>query len=231
VGTLLKLKLGESLRAVAPLVSVVCVLQVAIVGAPAPLFLQFLAGSMLAVAGMLLLFTGIDLGVLPMGRFIGADLPRHGSLALILGVGFAMGFATTAAEPDVLVLARHVETVSEGRIGGQPLVYVTAAGVGVFTALALLRVLRGFSMARLLTITYAAMLLLSIAAPIDYVPLAYDAGSVTTGVLTTPVVLAVALGLTSVLGGRSAVSDGFGLLGLASAGPILTILLIGLFLR
>jgi hypothetical protein len=59
-------------------------------------------------------------------------------------------------------------------------------------------------------------------------PLAYDAGSVTTGVLTAPVVIAVALGLTSVLAARSQVADGFGLLGLASAGPILVILLLGL---
>jgi hypothetical protein len=51
-----------------------------------------------------------------------------------------------------------------------------------------------------------------------------------TGVLTAPVVLALALGLASVLGGRSAVEDGFGLLGLASAGPILVVLLLGLFL-
>jgi hypothetical protein len=63
------------------------------------------------------------------------------------------------------------------------------------------------------------------------VPLAHDAGSVTTGVLTAPVVLALAAGLTSVLGRRSNVSDGFGLLGLASAGPIIVILLMAIALR
>jgi hypothetical protein len=65
-------------------------------------------------------------------------------------------------------------------------------------------------------------------APREFVPLAYDAGSVTTGVLTAPVVIAIAVGLSSVLAGRSAISDGFGLLGLASIGPIITVLLMGL---
>ena len=79
----------------------------------------------------------------------------------------------------------------------------------------------------LLAAIYSAILLLSFFAPANLVPLAYDAGSVTTGVLTAPVVLALALGLSSVLARRSAVSDGFGLLGLASAGPILAVLLFG----
>jgi hypothetical protein len=49
-------------------------------------------------------------------------------------------------------------------------------------------------------------------APKAHISLAYDSGSVTTRVLTAPVVIALALGVSSVLGERSAVSDGFGLL-------------------
>ena len=97
---LLRDKLLDVLKAVAPLIGAVVVLQITIVQAPAELFLQFLAGSVLAVVGMLLLFVGIDLGILPMGRFVGAELPKKGSLALILAVTFSLGFATTIAEPD-----------------------------------------------------------------------------------------------------------------------------------
>jgi hypothetical protein len=106
-----------------------------------------------------------------------------------------------------------------------------AAGVGLFAALALFRVVRGFSMRALLSVVYIAMLALSFLAPAALVPLAYDAGSVTTGVLTAPVVIALAIGLSSVLAGRSAVSDGFGLLGFASIGPIVAVLIMGLLLR
>jgi hypothetical protein len=228
--TLLRTRLPEAARAVAPLVAVVCLLQLLVVQAPTALFVQFLAGSLLAMLGMLLLFAGIDFGILPMGRFIGAALPAKGSIWLIVGVAFALGFATTAAEPDVLVLAGAVDRVSHDTPRGQWLVYVIAAGVGVFTAIGLLRVVRGWSMARLVAGVFAIMILLSFAAPVRVVPLAYDAGSVTTGVLTSPVVLALALGVASVLAGRSAVDDGFGLLGLASAGAIISVLLLGMLL-
>jgi hypothetical protein len=230
VVTLLKLKLLEVLKAVAPLVGTACVLQVVFVHAPEALFFRFLAGSVLAIVGIMLLFAGVDLGVLPMGRFLGAELPKRGSLWLICGVTFALGFATTVAEPDVLVLAGQVQVLSRGAAGGLPLVYAIAAGVGIFAALALLRVVWNVPMTYLLAGAYGLILVLSLFSPAEFVPLAYDAGSVTTGVLTAPVLLAVALGLSSVLAERSPISDGFGLLGLASAGPILVLLLLGIML-
>jgi hypothetical protein len=90
--TLLRTRLPEAAKAVVPLVGVVCVLQVLFVQAPAALFVQLSAGSLLAMLGMLLLFVGIDVGILSRGRFIGAELPRKGSIRLILGVAFALGF-------------------------------------------------------------------------------------------------------------------------------------------
>jgi hypothetical protein len=225
---LIKKNLPEVLRAVAPLVGVVCVLQVALVRAPLGLFLQFLAGSSIAVIGMALLFAGIDMGILPMGRFIGAELPQKRSLSLMLGVAFALAFATTIAEPDVLVLASQVQSMSDGALSARLLVSIVGLGVGVFASVALLRVLYGFSMRTLLAVVYSAIIVLSVVAPERVVPLAYDAGSVTTGVLTAPVILALALGINSVLAGRSGVSDGFGYLGLASAGPIIAVLLFGM---
>lgn len=225
---LLKDKLVETLRAVAPLIAVACVLQFTVVGASTTVFLQFLAGSALVTLGLVLLFAGVDLGLLPMGRFIGAALSQKKSLALMLTVVFAMGFATTTAEPDVLVLAGQAESAAQGALSAQRLVYLIAAGVGLFVAVAMLRVVWGFSMAWQLTVVYSLMIVLSLVAPAAFTPLSYDAGSVTTGVLGGPVVLALALGVSSVLAGRTAVADGFGLLGMASVGPIIVLLLFGL---
>lgn len=227
---LLRAKLPEVIQAVVPLLVVVCAFQVLLVRAPLELFLQFLGGALLTLFGMLLLLAGIDFGILPMGRFIGAELPVKGSVWLIVGVAFALGLATTAAEPDVLVLATQVDAASDGAIGGQPLVYVIATGVGLFASLALLRIVAGFSMVRMLTIIFVTIIVLALAGPETFIPVAFDAGSVTTGVLTAPVLLAVTLGLSAVLAQRSAVADGFGLLGIASSGPILAILLLGLLL-
>lgn len=227
----LKPRVVEVVKAVAPLFVVVCLLQVAVVHAPLAAFLQFVAGTLLAVAGMVLLFVGIDLGVLPMGRYLGAALPERRSLLLILFVAFALGFATTTAEPDVLVLAAQVEDASGGAFRALPLAWAIAAGVGLFTALAAARIVWGFSMGLLLAIVYATTIGLTLLAPNDWVAIAYDAGSVTTGVLSAPVILALALGLTSVLAGRSPVHDGFGVLGMASIGPIVVLLLASIALR
>lgn len=228
--TLIRERLPEVLKAIAPLIATVCVLQVTVVHASAAELVQFLGGAILVVFGLLLLFTGIDLGILPMGRFIGAELPNKRSLWLIAAVAFAAGFATTAAEPDVLILADQVEAASQRAISAERLTYLIAAGVGLFAAIALLRIVHGFPMRVLLSIAYSLVIVLSLLAPADYVPLAHDAGSVTTGLLSAPVLLALALGLASVLAGRSA-RDGFGVLGLASIGPILAILALGLLLR
>lgn len=229
--SLFREKLLEVLKAIAPLIVIVCILQATLVEAPLALFLQFLAGSALVVLGMLLIFVGVDLGILPMGRFIGAELPKKGSIALIVGVAFALGFATTIAEPDVLVLASQIDRMSEGSISAPTVLYVIGAGLAVFAAIAMARVVYGTAIKYLLAVAYGVMIALSFVTSPEFVPLAYDAGSVTTGMLTAPVVIAVAIGLSSVLAGRSAVSDGFGLLGLASVGPIISIMLMGMVVR
>jgi hypothetical protein len=225
---LLTEKLREVVTAFAPLIVAVCALQFTLVQAPTALFLQFLIGSLMAIGGMVLFFVGIDLGILPMGTAIGAELPRRGSLLLIAGVAFAFGFATTVAEPDVLVLSTQVDAISRGAIPGNTVLYVTALGVGIYVALAMLRIVYGFPMRYLLAGSYALIMLLSFFTPATFVPLAYDAGSVTTGALTAPVVIALALGLSSVLAGRNTVSEGFGLLGFASIGPIIAVMLMGM---
>lgn len=225
---LLREKLLEVVMAIAPLVGVVCLLQITVVQAPTELFLQFLAGSALSLVGMVLLLAGIDFGILPMGKYIGAELPKRGSLALIVGVAFALGFATTVAEPDVLVLASQVEIASRGALSQYAVVYVVAFGMAAFAATAMLRIITGWEMRHLLAVAYSLVIALSFLAPASFAPLAYDAGSVTTGVLSAPVLLALAIGLSSVLAGRSALSDGFGILGFASIGPIIAVLIMGL---
>lgn len=231
MSSLIKAKLQQVLQALAPLLAVAIILQVFIVHAPLETFLQFILGGVLAGMGMVLLFIGIDWGVLPMGRFIGAELPVRGSMILIIAVSFIVGFATTAAEPDVLVFAGQLATAAPNRTAQPTIIGVIAIGVGLFTSFAMLRILTGWSMKYMLAAVYLTAIALSLFAPADVIPVAFDAGSVTTGVLSAPVIIALAIGLSSVLAGRSALSDGFGLLGFASVGPIIAILILGLWLQ
>lgn len=224
---LIKSKLFEVLRSIVPLIMVVLVFQYTLINLSTALLIQFIIGAAMTTGGLLLFFLGIDRGILPMGRFIGAQLPKKNSMIIIATVAFAVSFATTAAEPDVLVLAKQVKEISYGVISGSVVLYLMAIGVGLFAMMAMFRIIIGFSMVRMLIVFYALVILFSFFPPTEFVSLAYDAGSVTTGALTAPVVLALALGLSSVLANRNSLADGFGILGFASIGPIIIILIMG----
>jgi len=231
VRKLLRDKTFEVIRAIAPLVAVIIILQFTLIKAPSGVFVQFLVGAALVIAGMTLFLMGIDVGILPAGKTIGAGLTERRSLWLILAIAFLIGFATTIAEPDLIVLSQQAETASQGAIPENILTYVVGIGVAFLVAMAMMRIIFGFRMAYLLAIGYAIVIFLSFFTPPDFVSLAFDSGAATTGVLTAPIVLALGIGLSSVLAGRSAISDGFGLLGLASIGPIIAVMIMGIVIR
>ncbi|OGN97562.1 MAG: hypothetical protein A2Z77_05625 [Chloroflexi bacterium RBG_13_51_36] len=221
----------EVIRATAPLIVVIIILQFTLVKASAGVFVQFLIGAVMVIAGMIFFLLGIEVGILPAGKIVGAGLIEKRSLWLIIAVVFLIGFATTIAEPDVLVLSKQADIITEGAISSSSLVYIIGIGLAFFITMAMMRIIFGFRMAYLLTASYLIVIILSFFTPPDFISLAFDSGSVTTGVLTTPVVIALGIGLSSVLAGRSAISDGFGLLGIASIGPIVAVMIMGMIVH
>jgi len=217
----------EVTQAILPISIVVTILQVSIIWMPMSTFLQFIAGVVMVMAGLFLFLLGVRIGLLPMGRAIGSELPNYGSIGIIMIMAFVLGFAVTVAEPDVRILAHQVDFVSNGLIGKNPLIMVVALGVGIFVSLAILRIIIGVPIAYLLAASYAVVLALSFFTSPDYLPVAFDAGGVTTGPLTVPFILAFGIGTASVIRGKSSMSDGFGLVGLASIGPIIGVMLLG----
>lgn len=227
----LKDNLYEVLLAVLPITLVTTILQVFVIALPIELFLRFLIGAFLVMVGLTLFLQGVKMGLLPMGETIGAELPQKASLPIILLVAFLLGFLVTVAEPDVRVLAFQVDLVSEGEVSKNILILAVALGVAVFVCMAVLRIILGVPITYLLAGGYTLVLLLSFFTPPDFVPLSFDAGGVTTGPVTVPFILALGIGTASVLGGRSSISDGFGLVGLASIGPILAVMILGVIYR
>lgn len=227
----LKSKTVEVLKAILPLVIVIIAMQFTLIKMPIGLFLQFLAGAVMVIAGMVLFLLGIETGILPMGDAVGAELPKRRSLWLIVGIAFLIGFAATIAEPDVIVLTGQIDRVSQGGISDNILIYVIGIGIAFFVTMAMLRILFGFRMAYLLAASYLIVIVLAFFTPVEFVPVAFDAGGVTTGPMTVPIILSLGIGFSSVLSGRSALSDGFGLIGLASAGPIIAVMLMGIILH
>lgn len=225
----LKELLREVTLAVLPISLVICLLQVTLLHMPWDVFARFALGALFVFSGLLLFLIGVKSGLLPMGETIGAELPKSGSVAYLLVMAFVLGTVITLAEPDVRVLAHQIDFVSEGLVSRGLLIWVVALSVGLCVAGAVLRILVGVPIARILIAGYALILILSFLTPDNFLPIAFDAGGVTTGPVTVPFILALGLGTVSVLGGKNSFSDGFGLIGLASIGPVVGVMFLGMF--
>jgi hypothetical protein len=218
---------GEVVRAVLPVILAVTVLQFTVVFMPAVTFVRFLVGGVMVVVGLVFFLQGVKVGLLPVGEAIGSKLPEKGSMVLLLGTAFVMSFAVTAAEPDVRVLAHQVKVVSDGQIPSIILILMVALGVGVFMVFAILRMLFRVPIAYLLLGGYLLVFLLSFVTPSRFVPIAFDGGGVTTGPMTVPFILAFGIGVGAVLGGQKSFAESFGFIGIASIGPIISVMLLG----
>ena len=146
------------------------------------------------------------------------------NLPAILSIGFLMGAIITMAEPDLQVLANQVPSIPN-----RPLILTVAIGVGIFLALAILRILLKIRLSTLLMVLYLALIVLSFFVPGDFLAVAFDSGGVTTGPITVPFIMAMGLGIAGVRGDKDASDDSFGLVALSSVGPILAVLLLGCF--
>ncbi len=217
----------EVFQAIIPLTVAITLLQLTIVRMPADQFLDFLVGTVMVMVGMVFFLIGVKIGLLPIGSAAGAGLPKRGLPFIIVAV-FIIGFSVTIAEPNVLVLTRQIGTTSNGAISSSMLLYVIAIGIGFLMIVAILRVVFSVPIKYLFAIGYAGVMALSFFTPPEFVPIAYDAGGFSTGMLTVPFILALGVGFSSVLAGKSALSDGFGLVGLASMGPVYGVMIIGI---
>ncbi|MGM0651450.1 MAG: DUF1538 domain-containing protein [Bacillota bacterium] len=217
----------EVVQAILPIVVVISLIQFFIIRTPIALFWQFLAGAIMVTAGLFLFLVGVRVSLLPIGELIGSKVTSHGSVVALLAAAFIFGFIITIAEPDVRVLAHQVDIASGGAIESNILIMAVAFGVGFFVAIAILRILLGIPIFYLLATGYVMVVILSFFTPPDFVAISFDAGGVTTGPMAVPFILALGVGATSVLGGKSTVADTFGLIGLASIGPVLGVMILG----
>ena len=217
----------EVVYAILPITLVIVILQFTLIWLPMEVFFQFLAAVVMVSLGLMLFLLGVHIGLLPVGEMVGSALPKTKKIGLILFFGFLLGFVVTVAEPDVRVLALQIDQVSNGEISRNILVYSVALGVGIFVALAMLRIVFNISIKWLLVGGYGLVFLLAAFTPAHFIPISFDAGGVTTGPMTVPFILALGVGVASVLRGKTSSSDSFGLVALASIGPILAVLLLG----
>ena len=228
----LRSKIWEALISALPITAIVYVL------AMTPLFdlnrtelITFSIGAVLLVVGIGMFNLGADLAMTPMGTHVGAGLSRQRKLGLLLAVCFVLGMLITIAEPDLQVLAKQVSAVMNGTV----LIYAVGAGVGAFLLVAILRIVFRKTLSNILMLFYmllfALSLMLAVNENMNLMPLAFDSGGVTTGPITVPFIMALGVGISSVLGDKRSQENSFGLVALCSIGPVLAVLVLGIFSR
>lgn len=214
--------------AILPVTIVVFVLQFTLIWLPAGDFIQFVVGVIMVSAGLIFFLLGVHIGLLPIGELVGSALPRLGKVWIVVTASLALGFVVTVAEPDVRVLANYVDRVSDGTVSRFLLIYTVALGLALFVGLAILRIIYNVPIKYLLTGGYGLVFMLAWFVPETFLSISFDAGGVTTGPLAVPFILAYGVGVAAVLGGRKSTDDGFGLVALASIGPVLAVLILGI---
>ena len=220
----LKEKVKESLSSVLPITLIVLVLSITLVPMEIGTLALFLTGAVLLIFGMGFFQLGAEMSMTPLGEGVGKTLAKREKVILVVLVSFALGTIITIAEPDLQVLANQVASIPNN-----VLIWTVAVGVGVFLALAVLRIFYRASLAKCLLIAYALLFALTLFSPKDFLAVAFDAGGVTTGPITVPFIMALGVGVSSIRSTQGHDDDSFGLVSLCSVGPILMVLLLGIF--
>ena len=200
-------------------------------------------GVVLTVAGMCIFNLGLTYGLSRLGGETGSLLPAAFThiavvqasplyiylIGLVLALTFAwfLGFGATMAEPALNTLGFTVQNLTQGLFKKNTLMYAVSCGVAFGIALGLAKIIFDLPLAWLLLPTYLLAMLLTFFSSEEFVNIAWDSAGVTTGPITVPLVLAMGLGV----GDAVQVVEGFGMLSMASIGPIISVLATGLWIR
>lgn len=237
--TLLK-ETVRNLRDLVPILCVVALFQLVVIREPMPDLERRIGGAIYALIGLTLFVRGLSMSILPMGDGMADWLARRGSLVLLLGFGFALGFGSTVAEPalsavaDQAALALTSPTLTDDVAGVAArfsllLRYTVAVSVGIAVALGVLRIVKGWPITWFVLPGYAMATVLALINRSAFSAVAFDAGAAATSAINIPVLLALGVGLAGMIRGRNPLLDGFGLVALASLTPIVVVLLFSFF--
>ncbi len=216
-------KLIETVNAVFPILIIVLLLCFTIAPIPPSILMTFLVGAVLLIVGMLFFNVGVDLSMTPMGERVGSIMTKSKNVFVVILISFIMGFVITISEPDLQVLAQQVPSVPNLTI-----ILSVALGVAVFLVIAILRMLLGIPLSRILLFFYIILFAMTIFVPGDFLAIAFDSGGVTTGPMTVPFIMSFGIGISAIRSDRHAEDDSFGLVSMCSSGPIIAVLILGM---
>ncbi len=231
-----------TIRDVAPIALILAFFQLAVLRKPVPHLKEVLVGFVYVIVGLALFLVGLEKALFPLGSTMAEQLTDP---AFVFGeagapaageeipwlkyywvyiFAAAIGFSTTIAEPSLIAVSLKADEASSGSVKAFALRIAVAIGVAASIALGAFRIVTGAPLHVFMMAGYLVVIIQTMFAPKEIIPLAYDSGGVTTSTVTVPLVTALGLGLASTVPGRSPLIDGFGLIALASLFPMITVM-------
>jgi len=222
-------KLKEVVLSVLPITLIVVLLNFTLTPLETPYFIRFLIAAALIIIGLTVFLLGVDLGITPIGVDLGQSVAKSNRIWMVALAGILLGFFINIAEPDLHVLAGQVQSVTSALISKQLILIVVSVGIAVMLSLGLIRIVKYVPLNIMFTVLYAIIFFLAFFTTPEFLAISFDASGATTGALTTPFMLALALGVSRLKkDSKASEIDSFGLVGLASSGAIISVMVMSI---
>ena len=220
-------KFKEILFSVLPIVVLTVLMNFIFIHIEYHVFIRFLIGSVLIIIGLTFFLFGIETGVAEIGLHMGREITNRSNIFILIFAGFALGFLISIAEPDLHILAQQVREVTQNAMPSDTLILTVSAGVAAFVVLGLLRIVFNVSQNIIFAVSYGTIFLIGLFSSAEFISISFDSSGTTTGAITVPFILALAIGVSAMKkNSKDSEIDSFGLVGMASAGAILGVLLL-----
>lgn len=210
-----------------PIVAFFGVFQIIFKGMQKRTLIKISIGLVYTYVGLFLFLTGVNVGFMPAGNYLGQVIASNPYRWIIIPIGMLIGYFIVLAEPAVYVLTKQVEDITSGAVSAKSMSLSLSVGVSVSLGLAMIRVLTGISILWFIIPGYGIALLLSFVVPNIFTAIAFDSGGVASGPMTATFLLPFAMGACVSVGGNI-VTDAFGVVAMVAMTPLITIQILGL---
>lgn len=222
-------KLKENSIAILLIIALVLLMHLFIIPISSNYWLNFLIGAVLVIIGLSLFLIGVDIGITPFGSFVGDRITKTNKLYFFIITGIILGFLISIAEPGLLILASQVDFITEQTISRIEIILFVSLGLAMMFAVGFLRILYNWRLYIVLLILYTIIFIGALFTPEAYLAIAFDTSGATTGILAVPFILALSVGISHMKkDSKQSEKDSFGLVAIASTGPILAIMLLSI---
>lgn len=221
-------RLKEVLFSVLPITVIVLMLHCSFAPMETHMLIRFLLGALLIVMGLAVFLFGADIGIGFIGNLLGTHITKSNKIWIIGAAGLILGFFISIAEPDLHILAEQVRNATEGAMSKYSIIIVVSVGVAALMSAGLIRIVHNIPLYKVFTIVYLIILVTAFFTTPEFLAIAFDASGATTGAMTVPFMLALGLGVSSIKSGITLEEDSFGLVGMASAGAILSVIVMSI---